>query len=53
MRTSKQPVGRKRARTQANVMRAVADELGITTPKRAKRPRRKGPMRVAVYKAGK
>jgi hypothetical protein len=35
------------------VLRAATDELGITTPKEAKRPRRKGPLRVAVYKARK
>lgn len=33
------------------ILRAATDELGVTTPKNATRPRRKGPMRVAVYKA--
>lgn len=32
------------------ILRAATDELGVTTPKGATRRRRKGPMRVAVYK---
>lgn len=36
---------------KAGILRAAADELGVTTPKAVTRPRRKGPMRVAVYKA--
>lgn len=36
---------------QAGILRAVADELGITTPEAADRPRRKGAKRVKVYKA--
>ena len=35
---------------QPGVLRAAADELGITTPKTAERPRRKPPIRVKVYK---
>ena len=33
------------------ILRAATDELGVTTPKSATRRRRKGPVRVAVYKA--
>ena len=44
--------GIKRPRRQSkepNIVRGVADELGITTPKEAERPRRKGPMRPKDY----
>jgi hypothetical protein len=40
---------RVRRRGEPSVLRAVADELGITTPKPR---RRKGPIRVAVHKRG-
>jgi hypothetical protein len=33
-----------------SILRAAADELGITSPKAANRPRRKGPIRVKVLK---
>jgi len=33
-----------------SILRAAADELGITTPKAANRPRRKRPIRVKVLK---
>ena len=33
-----------------SILRAAADELGITTPKAAERRRRKGPIRVKVLK---
>ena len=36
---------------QPGVLRAAADELGITPPKTAERRRRKPPIRVKVYKA--
>ena len=42
-------VSRGKARPEPSVVRAVADELGITTPQKVRR-RHKGPMRVAVYK---
>jgi hypothetical protein len=50
--TAKRVPGRRAA--ERSVLRAATDELGITTPKQ-ERPRRrhKGPIRVAVYKAGK
>jgi hypothetical protein len=35
-----------------STLRAITDELGVTTPKPVAR-RRKGPMRVAVYRANK
>ena len=41
--------GQRKARPEPSVVRAVADELGVTTPKKIRR-RHKGPMRVAVYK---
>jgi len=48
MRTSKP--ARATRKSEPSVIRAAADELGITTPKTATRRRRKGPMRVKVYK---
>ena len=48
MRTSKPVSARRKA--EPNALRAATDELGITTPKTATRRRRKGPMRVKVYK---
>jgi len=42
----------RRSKSDQSVIRAAADELGLTTPKRAKRrPRRKGPMKVRVIDA--
>ena len=41
--------GQRKIRPEPSVIRAVADELGATTPKKIRR-RHKGPMRVAVYK---
>jgi hypothetical protein len=41
--------GQRKARPEPSVIRAVADELRVTTPKKVRR-RHKGPMRVAVYK---
>jgi len=39
----------RRSKPDQSVIRAAADELGLTTPKSAKRrPRRKGPMKVRV-----
>ena len=35
-------------KTEPSVLRGVADELGITTPKEAERRRRKGRRRVKV-----
>jgi hypothetical protein len=35
---------------EPSILRAAADELGITTPKSADRRRRKGPIRVTVLK---
>jgi hypothetical protein len=32
------------------ILRSATDELGVTTPKSAKRSRRKAPVRVKVYK---
>ena len=48
MRVTK-PTTSKR-KSEPNVLRAATDELGLTTPKTAARRRRKGPMRVKVYK---
>jgi hypothetical protein len=42
--------GQRKARPEPSIVRGVADELGLTTPKKIRR-RHKGPMRVAVYKA--
>jgi hypothetical protein len=39
-----------RRQSDRSVLRAAADELGITTPKAADRLRRKGPSRVKVVK---
>ena len=44
--------GQRKARPEPSIARAVSDELGITTPSKAKR-RHKGPMRVAVYNGSK
>ena len=44
--------GTARRRQEPSVLRAAADELGITTPKTVRR-RHKGPIRVAVYKTQK
>jgi len=38
----------KRRRREPSALRGVTDELGITTPDEAKRPRRKGPLRVKI-----
>jgi hypothetical protein len=38
----------KRRKTEPSVLRGVADELGITTPKEAQRRRRKDRRRVKV-----
>jgi len=38
----------KRRRGAPSALRGVTDELGITTPEEAKRPRRKGPLRVKI-----
>ena len=48
MRITK-PTNAKR-KSEPSVLRAATDELGVTTPKSATRRRRKGPMRVKVYK---
>jgi hypothetical protein len=46
---SKRPSAERR-HGDRGILRAAADELGITTPKAADRPRRKGPIRVKVLK---
>jgi hypothetical protein len=52
LKQTKAARGRSRRHDEPNVLRAAADELGITTPKSVRR-RRKGPVRVAVYKGRK
>lgn len=42
------PVSQHKTKRTPSRVRAVTDELGITTPKEAKRPRRKGPLRVKI-----
>jgi hypothetical protein len=44
--------GQRKAPIEPGVVRAVADELGVTAPKNTRR-RHKGPIRVAVYKDSK
>jgi len=45
----KRQSGGRRSKPDQSVIRAAADELGLTTPKSAeRRPRRKGPMKVRV-----